>query len=67
MLAYWPKGQKTFRHISNFCKRANFLTVTKEGTLGRRLLEEVIALDPQFAPALQCAGFGSPSRCGVVK
>jgi adenylate cyclase len=53
------KGTKNLQAYLKFLQaREIFLTVTKEGNVqARRLLEEVIALDPQFAPAYSALGW----------
>lgn len=53
------KGTKNLQAYLKFLQaREIFLTVTKEGNVqARRLLEEVIALDPQFAPAYSVLGW----------
>jgi adenylate cyclase len=53
------KGTKNLQAYLKFLQaREIFFTVTKEGNVqARRLLEEVIALDPQFAPAYVVLGW----------
>jgi adenylate cyclase len=53
------KGTKNLEAYLKFLQaREIFFTVTKEGNIqARRLLEEVIALDPQFAPAYVVLGW----------
>jgi TolB-like protein/Tfp pilus assembly protein PilF len=53
------KGTKNLQAYLKFLQaREIFLTVTKEGNVqARRLLEEVIALDPQFAQAYSVLGW----------